>query len=193
MCIHAYHRQAVWTLHTAKQSYSSSRRAQCGCFSTPVTTTRIQIWLRCVQEPRWDQGPESAEPGFHPLADPGKCWAAVMKQHLKMGLFHREILTALTCFAGSPALCQAGESSDAAQPNPPNIKGSEAVPMGLVLLSGRRNLASELPFEEHRQRGAAGAPAAPRRDQLAQPSQASSSPQYKPTGLKMTAKNPLQT
>lgn len=135
--------------------------------------------------------------GFTPLpslsAGPGKCSAAVMKRHPKMGLFHREILTALTCFAGSPALCQAGESSGAAQPNPPNIKGNEAVPMGLVLLSGHRNVASELPFEEHRQRGAAGAPAAPRQDQLAQPSQALSSLRYKPKCLKMTVKNPLQT
>jgi len=65
-----------------------------------------------------------------------------------MGLFHSEIMTALTCFAGILALRQAGESSDAEKPNPPNIKGNEAVPMGLVLLSGHRNVASELPFEE---------------------------------------------
>lgn len=57
-------------------------------------------------------------------------------------------MTALTCFADIPALCQAGESSDAELPNPPNIKANEAVPMGLVLLSGHRNVASELPFEE---------------------------------------------
>lgn len=74
--------------------------------------------------------------------------AAVMKQRPKMGLFHSEIMTALTCFAGIPALCQAGESSGAELPNPPNIKGNEAVPMGLVLRSGHRNVASELPFEE---------------------------------------------
>ena len=75
--------------------------------------------------------------------------AAVTKQRLKMGLFHSEITTAVTCFAGIPALCQAGESSDAEQPKPPNLKGNEAIPMGLVLLSGHRNVASELPFEEH--------------------------------------------
>lgn len=57
-------------------------------------------------------------------------------------------MTALTCFAGILALCQAGESSDAELPNPPNIKGNEAVPMGLILLFGHRNVASELPFEE---------------------------------------------
>ncbi|KAJ7398736.1 hypothetical protein BTVI_122219 [Pitangus sulphuratus] len=65
-----------------------------------------------------------------------------------MGLFHGEIMTALTCFAGITALCQAGESRDAELPSPPNIKGNEAVPMGLVLLSGHSNVASELSFEE---------------------------------------------
>lgn len=57
--------------------------------------------------------------------------------------FHSEIMRALTCFAGSPELCQAGESSDAELPNSPNIKGNEAVPMGLIVLSGHRNVASE--------------------------------------------------
>lgn len=105
------------------------------------------------RQPRWGWGPESSEPGLHPLLSPplrraGERSAAVMKQHPKMGLFHSGILTALTCFAGIPALCQAGESSDAELPNLPNIKGNGAVPMGLVLLPGHRNVASELPFEE---------------------------------------------
>lgn len=56
-------------------------------------------------------------------------------------------MTALTCFGGIPALCQAGESGEAELPSPPNIKGNEAVPMELILLSGHRNVSPELPFE----------------------------------------------
>lgn len=86
--------------------------------------------------------------GTQPLHGAGKQLSCCYETHLRMGLFHGQIMTALTCFGGIPALCQAGESRDAELPSPPNIKGSEAVPMELILLSGHRNISPELPFEE---------------------------------------------
>lgn len=83
-----------------------------------------------------------------PLHGAGKLLSCCYETHLRMGLFHSPIMTALTCCGGIPALCQAGESRDAELPSPPNIKGNEAVPMELILLSGHRSISPELPFEE---------------------------------------------
>lgn len=119
-----------------------------------------ELW--CLHEHgwelRWGWGPENAEPVFRPLSalcrwDPAspqgrETLGCCYETHLRRGLFHSQIMTALTCFGGILALCQAGESRDAELPNPPNIKGNEAVPMELTLLSGHRSISPELPFEE---------------------------------------------
>lgn len=134
-------------------------------FSTCTATARVlglaeELW--CLREHswelRWGWGPENAEAGFSSLCAVC-CWDPASPQgrevlsccyetHLRKGLFHSPITTALTCCGGIPALCQAGESRDAELPSPPNIKGNEAVPMELILLSGHRNISPELPFEE---------------------------------------------
>lgn len=90
----------------------------------------------------------------------GERSAAVMKQHLKAGLFHSEIMTALTCFAGILALCQAGESSDGELPNPPNIKGNEAVPMGFVCSLATKMLHQSFPLKSRAAR-CSGIPSSP--------------------------------
>lgn len=140
------HTSSTLSGHSAHQSkiFQQQHRA--------VGVFQQRLRLDCAGDAMWPRSSKCwarVSPLTQPFCGTGKCVAAVMKQHLKMGLFHSEITTAMTCFAGIPALCQAGESSDAEQPNPPNIKGNEAVPMGLVLLSGHRNVASELSFEEH--------------------------------------------
>lgn len=129
-------------------------------FSACSAAARTLTWLQCcgVRAQPGDGDQKMLSQGFTSLllcttgaslsTGQWKRSAAVTKQLPKMLLFHSEIMTALTCFAGIPALCQAGESNDAELPNPPNIKGNAAVPMGLVLLSGHRNVASELAFEE---------------------------------------------
>lgn len=92
----------------------------------------------------------------------GERSAPVMKQHLKTGLFNSEIMTALTCFAGVLALCQAGESSNGELPNPPNIKGNEAVPMGLVCSLATEMLHQSFPLKSRAVRcsGIPGSPSA---------------------------------
>lgn len=172
-----------------------------GCFSTCAATVRAaELW--CLHEPSWELrrgwAPGNAEPGFPPISgmccwDPAsprgrKTLSCCYESHLRTGLFHCQIVTALTCFGASRLSaklvnqgmlnCQVHHTS----------KERKLFPWNSFCSLATETFHQSFPLKRQAVR-CSRIPSS----SSPQPSRALSPLQYKPKCLKRIVKNPLQT